>query len=80
MKPLRHPNGRFRSPGPVAAMPAFWRSQGDPALPTAKQREEIGLRARDLPEYARTHLPEPRYRDFIAGLRDGATNTEGPLL
>lgn len=80
MKPLRHPDGRFRARGPIAALPTYYRTQGDPDMPNTAQREAIGLRLRDLPEYARTHLPEARYRDFIAGMRDGATDSEGPLL
>ena len=80
MKPLRHPNGRFRAVGPIAEMPTFYRAQGDVDLPSSAQREAIGLRLSDLPEYARTHLPEARYRDFIAGLRDGATTQTGQLL
>lgn len=80
MKPLRHPDGRFRSPGPIAAMPTYEWTQGGARMPMTREMEAIGLRRRDLPEYARTHHDERAYRDLIAGMRDGATEGEGPLL
>lgn len=77
---LRHPNGRFRARGPVAAMPTYYDRHGVVRWPNLAERTHIGLDRRFLVEYARTHLPEPRYRDFVAGLRAGATDSTGPLL
>ena len=80
MKRLRHPNGRYRARGPIAALPTFEWTQGGARMPSTREMEAIGLRQRDLPEYARTHLGERAYRDLIAGMRDGTTDGAGPLL
>lgn len=78
---LRDALGRFRARGPIEALPAVYDRYGAIDIPKGAERLRLGLFiVTDVLDYVRTHLPEPRYRDFLGGVRDGTTDRNLPLL
>lgn len=77
---LRDERGRYRRRPPIAEMPVELDRYGAVHMPTSvADRLRLGLYSvDDLVEYARTHLPEPRYLDYLSGVNDALV--EGRFL